>query len=455
MTKVRKLLQDESGVAMGLAVIMIVLISVMGAGLLVFVRNDLQAVVEVNQGQKAFELADAGAEAAERQLEKDSNPDHYDGGTGDVEWSESKGGMKLDGLLEGSASSSARVEIEYEGEGSFRVISIGEYRNARRVVEAVFTVDSSSSLNVPRALLSRSELNLNGNEEIKGMSLFSFGDAKIGNNTSITGIDSAYGKWAETDGDYSYPNPFNSTPRGSELAGVGAIGEITGKRDKADPGERSYDSDTDPEVVPDYDTSSLPEDEKIAFPFDASESNPEDLELLRQRALQLEEENPGTSYYYDESPGNGEDDEGLSRKQNIDRWPTDSSYQTVVFYEYEEPTNKEVTWNIEASCDDTSRKGIIVVENGNFQLKSNKGGFNGTVIIRADEGSDPGKVGTFKATNNNECMTGYVDATGNIKINGGDFKAGSVPASSDLPAFASGGNVKLQNWRECYSEDCN
>jgi hypothetical protein len=35
-----------------------VLIGVMGAGLLVFVRNDLEAVVEVNLGQRAFNLAE-------------------------------------------------------------------------------------------------------------------------------------------------------------------------------------------------------------------------------------------------------------------------------------------------------------------------------------------------------------------------------------------------------------
>ncbi|CAN5888355.1 hypothetical protein BH23ACT11_BH23ACT11_16060 [soil metagenome] len=73
-----RFLKDESGIALGLAVIMIVLIGVMGAGLLVFVRNDLMAVVEVNRGQKAFEIADAGVEAARRRLLADSRRQHYD-----------------------------------------------------------------------------------------------------------------------------------------------------------------------------------------------------------------------------------------------------------------------------------------------------------------------------------------------------------------------------------------
>lgn len=53
------------------------LIGVMGAGLLIFVRNDLMAVVEVNQGQKAFDVADARVQAAKRQLLSDATRQHY------------------------------------------------------------------------------------------------------------------------------------------------------------------------------------------------------------------------------------------------------------------------------------------------------------------------------------------------------------------------------------------
>jgi hypothetical protein len=47
---IRQLARDESGITMGLTVIMIVLIGVMGAGLLTFVQNDLGTVIESNQG---------------------------------------------------------------------------------------------------------------------------------------------------------------------------------------------------------------------------------------------------------------------------------------------------------------------------------------------------------------------------------------------------------------------
>jgi hypothetical protein len=50
----------------------------MGAGLLTFVRSDLEAVVEVNQGQRALSLADVGVQAARRQLRSDAHPGRYD-----------------------------------------------------------------------------------------------------------------------------------------------------------------------------------------------------------------------------------------------------------------------------------------------------------------------------------------------------------------------------------------
>lgn len=73
-----RFVKDQSGMALGLAVVMIVLIGVMGAGLLVFVQSDLEAVVEVNQGRKALEVADAGAQAARVRLLRDIRAAHYD-----------------------------------------------------------------------------------------------------------------------------------------------------------------------------------------------------------------------------------------------------------------------------------------------------------------------------------------------------------------------------------------
>src|SRR5215207_9372034 len=75
----RRFIDDESGMTMALAMIMILLIGVMGAGLLTFVSRDLNSVVEANQGTRAQEVADAGLEAAKRQLSiTDALPKHYE-----------------------------------------------------------------------------------------------------------------------------------------------------------------------------------------------------------------------------------------------------------------------------------------------------------------------------------------------------------------------------------------
>jgi hypothetical protein len=75
---IQRSLRDESGMTMGLTVIMILLIGVMGAGLLAFVQRDLQSVIEVNRGQKALDIAEAGVQAAKAHLRIDSFRQHYD-----------------------------------------------------------------------------------------------------------------------------------------------------------------------------------------------------------------------------------------------------------------------------------------------------------------------------------------------------------------------------------------
>src|SRR5215212_243097 len=69
-----QLLRAERGMVLGLAIIVVVVIGVMGAGLLTFVSADLQAVVAVNRGEQAFELAEAGIEIAKAHLAADPSP---------------------------------------------------------------------------------------------------------------------------------------------------------------------------------------------------------------------------------------------------------------------------------------------------------------------------------------------------------------------------------------------
>ncbi|MBA3388456.1 MAG: hypothetical protein H0U02_03705 [Rubrobacter sp.] len=110
----RRFIRDETGMTMGLTVIMIVLIGVMGAGLLTFVSTDLNAVIEVNRGQRAMELADAGIDAAKRQLNVDAkvinyNDDPTDGG--DSEWADDGTPKELD--FDGDGATDIEVWIQY------------------------------------------------------------------------------------------------------------------------------------------------------------------------------------------------------------------------------------------------------------------------------------------------------------------------------------------------------
>jgi type II secretory pathway component PulK len=75
---IRRPWRDESGVALGLAVIVVVLIGVLAAGLLAVLRSDLEATARANGGQRALHLADAGAQAASAHLRADADPAHYD-----------------------------------------------------------------------------------------------------------------------------------------------------------------------------------------------------------------------------------------------------------------------------------------------------------------------------------------------------------------------------------------
>ena len=124
----RRMLADESGVALGLAIILVVVIGVMGAGLLTPIIADLEAMAEANRGQRAFEMAEAGVEVAKVRLAE--APDL-------AEWS--SGELRVEGVEEGSVF----VTVERLGpeEGArFAATSTGQYGGARRKIEATFEV---------------------------------------------------------------------------------------------------------------------------------------------------------------------------------------------------------------------------------------------------------------------------------------------------------------------------
>jgi type II secretory pathway component PulK len=125
-----RLLREERGTALGLAVIVVVIVGVMGAGLLTFVATDLEAIVAVNRGEQAFELSEAGIEVAKAQLANDSSP---------ADWS--SGELHMAGMVEGSVT----VTVEYDAESkSFEAVSTGQYRETNRKVEATFSVEEGT-----------------------------------------------------------------------------------------------------------------------------------------------------------------------------------------------------------------------------------------------------------------------------------------------------------------------
>ncbi len=123
-----RLVRDQKGVALGLAVILVALVGVMAAGLLTFVAADLDALMEANRGQQAFELAEAGIEVAKAHLADDPSPSDW-----------SSGELSLEDVGE----SSVTVVIEYD-EATFKATSTGEYGGTKRRIEAVFSIEEGT-----------------------------------------------------------------------------------------------------------------------------------------------------------------------------------------------------------------------------------------------------------------------------------------------------------------------
>ena len=212
MRTARRFVNDEYGVALPLAMILIILIGVMGAGLLTFTSRDLNTAIEENRGQRAFEMADAGIESARRQLTSDCIGNntcmiHYNddaAGGDDLQWSIAKGGLTLNNL-DGIATTadSVNVTIDYiESQvttNDYKVISTGTYGNSKRKIEAIFKpiAGGGGGGNVVNpAYYTPSDIRLwstgqpNGGVSVKGMSLFSEGNIIIERLTSAEGAES-------------------------------------------------------------------------------------------------------------------------------------------------------------------------------------------------------------------------------------------------------------------------
>ncbi len=104
--------------------ILVALIGVMAAGLLTFVAADLDALMEMNWGQQAFELAEAGIGVAKAHLADDPSPSDW-----------CSGELRLEGVGENAVT-------EYDDEEAyFRAASAGEYGGTKRRIKAVYSIE--------------------------------------------------------------------------------------------------------------------------------------------------------------------------------------------------------------------------------------------------------------------------------------------------------------------------
>ena len=169
-----RLYRGESGVALGLAVIVVVLIGVLAAGLLAVVRGDLEGAIQTNRGQRALHLADAGAQAAAAQLRADAHPDHYDAdGAGNTGWAHVSpdGGTPGETLAPGGGTATATIRYlfpartaaqqrdgrhapervpaglpDYPDRDFFLVVSEGVSGGTRRKVEVILCAKRSGEV---------------------------------------------------------------------------------------------------------------------------------------------------------------------------------------------------------------------------------------------------------------------------------------------------------------------
>jgi len=476
---------------MALVVITIVLIGVMGAGLLVFVRTDLDAVVEVNQGQKALGVADAGVRAAQRQILTDSDPsEHYDGGllADDLPWSycyQQTGCTNIAPTPTGSPgmtldidSNVAKVTIlETADSSAYKVVSEGTVGAAKRKVEAVFK--SAGAVSTPRAFFTNGKLNLTGSANADGVSFFAESDVSFGGNFTFTNASDAYfGRWAETSGSGpypnsvgSFPNPYNETPRGSAVAGIASLTTVTCQKDCGKGTGRTYDSTTTPSTVRTYPATT--DSSKIAFPFHVptAAEDKANIESLRQRALQLERDKQGQSlaersHYIDSNPGNGVDDAGMPNRASrttpliINSWYSSSDFATVRFYEYETyNSNNYVQYGASPlpSCGSTAvpPRGVIVLQNGDLEQAGNVI-FAGGMLVRAYDSAGnrlppPSDINTYTngsyVAAGSGCIKGYANSSGNMKVTG-NVSPGGLPDLGGLSDFQ--GSMQTLSWRELY-----
>lgn len=467
---VNRFIRDESGIAMGLAVIVVLLVGVMGAGLLVFVRNDLQAVVEVNQGQKAFNAADAGVQAARQQLLSDTIRQHYDKDSSNddtpeprlgEDWSPEGGGVTksfaggkftviikcleqlndptdstdpCQGVTEDSPES-----IEASKQAYFKIVSTGYYpadeSGAKRKVEAIY---HTTNLDVPTAYYTPGDIEFNGNVEIRGVSFFAGGNI-IGSNSGNVTIDrtqtTPYKDWDTTNPDnFSPTSNLNTQPRTDasgnsvEETGLAAEGMICDGNDcttSAADGKYDYDSTTTNRFVRKAEGNlDDPNDpDTITYPYNPYSTY--NLDLLRDIAKSQGNYHEGEVDIEDSAPNAGDV-----------KYPEPSTSQTMF---YVKANGSDIDYNVDYT---PKAEGLIIVENGNLKISNSSNGFKGAIIVTGDGSTTGNYDNAGKKT-----IEGFVVSEGRMTISGGTDPYVATGGLGEQPGFYG---VRQWSWRELY-----
>lgn len=472
---IKKLIKEESGIAMGLAVVMIVLIGVMGAGLLVFVRNDLEAVIEVNQGQKALDIADSGLQVAQQQILSNKVPGNYDVDTSgdedyvaascnvadesiDSEWSlEGEGSaegatrdfvggeftvtiqwLNQDPSTDASCIAPETTSTPSAGVDYYRVISTGTYRNAVRRVESIYY---TNQLDVPTAYYTPKNIEFNGSPDVSGVSFFAGGYIDIGNADFDRTTEALYGDWDTTDD--ATPSNLNTVPRrtgpDASFPTVNSTGlaaeqwvcrnQCSDASDSVADGTNDYDSTTGTTGSQKEFVRKAPEDlddpnatGTISYPFNPNGEF--DLDLLKDIAR-------SQNNYYE-----GEIDIDTNNMGDNREYPGSSTDQTVFYVKANGATiDYFANYNPRA-------KGTIVIENGDFEISNSSNGFDGVAIVTGDGTT----TGNYKNTGN-ETIEGFVIADGTMTIGGTVDPFQVIGDFSQRPGFYG---LQQWSWRELY-----
>jgi hypothetical protein len=484
----RHFIKDESGMTLALSVMMVVLVGVMGAGLLTFVRSDLETVVEVNRGQRAMDIADAGVQAAKAHLRVDSFRGHYDtnrtndcsegirvGGdnwskateiwtdpngycvgestrTDDAltPWREDQGVTKLfaggrfhvtiecyaqgdtTNCNGGATGDAPEIGVSPAEKKFFKITSTG-YDNAAgngavRKVEAIYS--TAKKTYAPIAYWTPKNIDFNGSTTVRRISFFAGGNiTNLKNVTPKTDVPAIYGDW--------YAPPHNATRRVNssgtpiETPGFAAVGRVCGATqctsdsDSAADGYRDYDQTTGAKGQNKrFVAKATDPSSQITFPFDPGEALSDASKLVDPGLVEEMKAAAADQGNYYSTTGT----------HTISTWPAQGAIYFV------DGANVEFKVN---SKNKPLPKGVLVVRNGNFEFSNafKENGFEGVIIVIGN-GSTTGKY----TQTGGVPLNGYVAASGDMKL------AGSVEPSTtiDYTNLNSFYDVKLWSWRELY-----